>query len=73
MSEDNRKGTILYKCPYCSSGRFTKEDGWEGAVRHIKEKHLNRKKKKPEGRPNPLLDEDELCYPERRELAFAPL
>jgi hypothetical protein len=30
---------ILYKCPYCKEGRFTAEDGWEGAVRHIEEKH----------------------------------
>lgn len=71
MSEDEKKGTILYKCPYCTSGRFTAEDGWEGAVRHIKEKHLKAERKKRE-RPNPLLDEDEPCYSER-DLLFAPL
>ena len=70
MSEDKKEGTILYKCPYCTTGRFTAEDGWEGACRHIKEKHLSskRKRKKEE---KPLLDEDEACY-SGNELLFAP-
>jgi hypothetical protein len=39
MSEVDKKSTILYKCPYCVAGRFTAEDGWDGAVAHIRQKH----------------------------------
>ena len=42
MVVTDTKLPILYKCPYCVSGRFTAEDGWDGAVRHIKEKHSGR-------------------------------
>ena len=31
---------VLYKCPYCKDGRFTKNDGWDSAVKHIKERHV---------------------------------
>jgi hypothetical protein len=30
---------ILYVCPYCKRGRFTEDDGYDGAVKHIKENH----------------------------------
>jgi hypothetical protein len=39
---------ILYVCPYCTKGRFTEDDGWDGAVRHIKEKHEARSKEAAE-------------------------
>jgi hypothetical protein len=26
---------VLYKCPVCKRG-FTKDDGWDGAIAHIK-------------------------------------
>lgn len=68
MSEET-KSPILYKCPYCVAGRFTAEDGWAGAVRHIKERHTGRRKKKPV--KDDLLDGEEVCYSEK-ELVFAP-
>jgi hypothetical protein len=39
-------GPILYKCPYCVAGRFTKKDGWNEAVRHIRENHMEKRKKR---------------------------
>jgi hypothetical protein len=30
---------ILYICPYCTKGRFTADDGFEGAEKHIRERH----------------------------------
>ena len=30
---------VLYVCPYCVKGRFTQADGWEAAVKHIRENH----------------------------------
>jgi len=27
---------ILYICPYCKAGRFTEDDGFAGAERHVK-------------------------------------
>lgn len=38
-NKDNEELPILYVCPYCKKGRFTAEDGFEGAKRHIREKH----------------------------------
>ena len=44
--------TNLYICPYCKKGRFTAKDGWNGAVKHIKENHNgNRKRASRRGRP----------------------
>ena len=45
MTEEKKaelENPILYKCPYCTKGRFTKDDGWEAAVRHIEEVHRGR-------------------------------
>ena len=70
MSEE-KDPTILYKCPYCVAGRFTAEDGWGGAVRHIKTHTEGSKKKSRERRKrDPLLEEDAACYPE---VVFAPM
>lgn len=43
----NVDNPILYKCPYCPTGRFTKDDGWLGAVRHIRERHTEKKRRRP--------------------------
>ena len=37
---------VLYICPYCKSGRFTKQHGWNMAVQHIKTCHPNEIKRK---------------------------
>ena len=42
----------LYKCPYCAS-RFTKEDGWTTATRHIREKHNRDRDRNNRGKRNP--------------------
>ena len=63
MSEDKKQ--ILYVCPYCKRGRFTGDDGWDGAVRHIKLKHNRRGENARRKRPSldnfddngPLLEE----------------
>ena len=70
MSEETKDSTILYKCPYCVGGRFTAEDGWDGAIRHIKDNHtetgkrkkVRRRRRKPAG--DLLLEEEEVCYSE---------
>jgi hypothetical protein len=69
MSEEKKSSTILYKCPYCVGGRFTAEDGWDGAVRHIRENHIGRRKKAKTKRRRKrsvdrLLEEEDLCYSE---------
>lgn len=44
--------TVLYVCPYCNKGRFTADDGWEGAKRHIREVHQDGRRVDPRrGRP----------------------
>ena len=69
---DNDENTILYKCPYCVSGRFTAADGWDGAKRHIKENHMKTERKTRRRRvTTSFLEDDGVCYSER-ELAFAP-
>lgn len=45
MDDNNNGKVILYKCPYCAAGRFTKEDGWNAAVKHIREKHSESSRK----------------------------
>ena len=53
--------TILYICPYCVKGRFTAEDGWDGAVRHIRENHKSgAKPRKRRGRNPKKTFDDEL-------------
>lgn len=37
------EGPVLYKCPYCVSGRFTAKDGWNAAVQHIKQQHTEKR------------------------------
>jgi len=71
---DNDKDTILYKCPYCVAGRFTAADGWDGAVRHIREKHtkVGKPRRRRRRKQSELFLEDrDVCYPER-ELVFTP-
>jgi hypothetical protein len=76
MSEGS-KDTILYKCPYCVGGRFTAEDGWAVAVRHIKENHTRTgKRKKVKGRRKRksvghLLEDENFCYSEE-DLSMLP-
>ena len=58
---------VLYVCPYCVKGRFTGDDGWNEAIRHIKEKHQDGKRTSPSrGRPvrrSYLEDEEEMELP----------
>jgi hypothetical protein len=49
MELDSPDGPVLYKCPYCVGGRFTKKDGWDAAVRHIKENHMEKRRKTRRG------------------------
>jgi hypothetical protein len=64
MSDPNPDNTvILYKCPYCLAGRFTKVDGWDTAVKHIKDKHSkNRRYRVKNSYPQPIdfNDNDEM-------------
>jgi hypothetical protein len=53
MPGTQAKLPILYICPYCRSGRFTAEDGWDVAVKHIRDKHLNRGEKRVRRRSAP--------------------
>jgi hypothetical protein len=68
MSEGTESATILYKCPYCVKGRFTAADGWDGAVRHIRDNHTSptRRKRRVKSRQSTgdvLPGEEEVCYP----------
>lgn len=37
---------VLYKCPYCAKGRFTEDDGWDVATKHVKSHQRGPRKKK---------------------------
>lgn len=67
----NDDSTILYICPYCKKGRFTAKDGWDGAVKHIKETHNGKRKRASRrGRPprsNPTMEDLDLL----EEVAFS--
>ena len=44
--ENDDNHPVLYKCPYCAVGRFRDQGGWVEAIRHIKMKHMNGKRKR---------------------------
>jgi hypothetical protein len=58
---------VLYICPYCVKGRFTADDGFEGAVKHIRENHQDGKRTGTRrGRParrGGLEDEEKMELP----------
>lgn len=41
---------VLYKCPYCVKGRFTEDDGWEAAVKHVRSHQSGTRKRSNRGR-----------------------
>lgn len=53
---------VLYKCPYCTKGRFTADDGWDVAVAHVKSHSRGKKKRNARGtssrKPSPTNWDD---------------